>query len=124
MYLTTNELELMDVLWSAGRPLSRPEILEQSVDKTWKSSSIHILLNSLLQKGAIREDGYIRCGRTYGRLYTAKVSCEEYHASTLSSTRQKPDIPKLFSALIRTEKLDDETISQLEALLRQKKEEQ
>lgn len=55
MEFTKKEQELMDVLWKAGRPLSSKEIVENSIDKTWKDSSIHILLNSLLDKGAIKE---------------------------------------------------------------------
>lgn len=40
----------MEVLWSEQRPLTRTEIVNLSVDKSWKDSSIHILLNSLLKK--------------------------------------------------------------------------
>ena len=43
MELTKSELEIMNVLWDAGRPLTRGEILELSVDKKWKDNSIHIL---------------------------------------------------------------------------------
>ena len=59
--LTRSELEIMNVIWAAGRPLTRGEILELSVDKTWKENSVHILLNRLLAKGAIAEG--------YGKLY-------------------------------------------------------
>lgn len=50
MELTKNEIEIMEVLWSEQRPLTRTEIVNLSVDKSWKDSSIHILLNSLLKK--------------------------------------------------------------------------
>ena len=53
MYLTKNELEIMDVLWENERPLSRGELMDLSNDKSWKNSSVHILLNSMLKKGAI-----------------------------------------------------------------------
>lgn len=69
MEFTKKEQELMDVLWKAGRPLSSKEIVENSIDKTWKDSSIHILLNSLLDKGAIKEAGYVRTGKGYGRTF-------------------------------------------------------
>ena len=65
MEFTKKEQELMEVLWKAGRPLSSKEIVENSIDKTWKDSSIHILLNSLLDKGAIKEAGYVRTGKGY-----------------------------------------------------------
>ena len=53
MKLTKSELEVMNVLWKAERPLSRSEIIEQSTDKTWKDNSIHILLNGMLKKEAM-----------------------------------------------------------------------
>ena len=87
MYLTKNEIEIMDVLWKEGRPLARGEILSLSEDKSWMDSSVHILLNSMLKKGAIREAGFVKCGKTCGRVYEAALSCEEYYVSTLESTR-------------------------------------
>lgn len=51
MELTKSELEIMNVIWDAKRPLTRGEILDLSVDKKWKDNSIHILLNRLLEKG-------------------------------------------------------------------------
>ena len=101
MYLTKNELEIMDLLWEQGRPLSRGELLSLPAEKTWMDSSIHILLNSLLRKGAIREAGYAKCGKTSGRVYEAALSCAEYHVSTLNSTRMQPDLPELLSAYLR-----------------------
>lgn len=121
MYLTKNEIEIMDVLWAADRPLARGEILKNSEDKTWMDSSVHILLNSLLKKGAIREAGFIKCGKTCGRVYEAAVTCEEYYASTFNSTKKKPSFPKLMSAFIASEGIDDETIAELEKLLEEKK---
>ena len=38
MELTKSELEVMNVLWQANRPLSRSEILTLSTSKTWKDS--------------------------------------------------------------------------------------
>jgi len=98
MYLTKNEIEIMDVLWREGRALSRGEILSLSEDKNWMDSSVHILLNSMLKKGAIREAGFVKCGKTCGRVYEAVLSCEAYYVSTLDSTRTKPTLPKLLEA--------------------------
>ena len=95
MYLTKNELEIMDVLWEQKRPLSRGELLALPEKKTWMDSSIHILLNSLLRKGAIREAGYAKCGKTSGRVYEAALSCAEYYVTTpLGQSRGPPgEIP-------------------------------
>lgn len=117
MYLTKNELEIMDVLWREGRALSRGEILNLSEDKTWMDSSVHILLNSMLKKQAIREAGFVKCGKTCGRVYEAALSCEEYYVSTFSSTRTQPDFAKLLQAYIAQVGLSAETAEALRAIL-------
>lgn len=117
MYLTKNELEIMDVLWEQGRPLSRGELLTLPQNKTWMDSSIHILLNSLLRKGAIREAGYAKCGKTSGRVYDAALSCAEYYVTTLDSTRMQPDLPELLKAYLAARPIgEDEKARALELL--------
>ncbi len=118
MYLTKNELEIMDVLWEQGRPLSRGELLALPENKTWMDSSIHILLNSLLRKGAIREAGYAKCGKTSGRVYAAALSCAEYHVSTLNSTQMRPSLPELLEAYLAAIPLPEADRKRAVALLR------
>lgn len=60
MELTRSELEIMDVLWESETPLSRSDLIAHSEGKSWKNSSVHILLNGLLQKGAIQEAGLVK----------------------------------------------------------------
>ena len=108
MYLTKNELEIMDVLWEQKLPLSRGELLSLPENKTWMDSSIHILLNSLLRKGAIREAGYAKCGKTSGRVYEAALSCAEYYITTLSSTKVQPTLPQLLKAYLAAVPLEEE----------------
>ena len=38
MYLTKNELEIMDVLWEQGRPLARGELLSLPESKTGRAA--------------------------------------------------------------------------------------
>ena len=42
MELTKSELEIMNVIWDAKRPLTRGEILEMSVNKKWKDNSMRV----------------------------------------------------------------------------------
>ena len=58
--LTKSENEIMELLWREGRPLSRSEIIDLTPDRTWKPASIHILLNSMLEKGAIQVAGFVQ----------------------------------------------------------------
>ena len=117
MYLTKNEIEIMDVLWKEGRPLSRGEILSLSEEKSWMDSSVHILLNSMLKKGAIREAGFIKCGKTCGRVYDAALSCEEYHVSTLESTQARPNIVRLMAAYMAQHELSEEERSEIAQMM-------
>ncbi len=113
MELTKSEMEIMDVLWSSDAPLSRADLLERSEEKTWKDSSVHILLNGLLQKNAIREAGMIKRSKTYGRTFSPTMTREEYFAATIFSHRHKPEIVGLMEALLRRE---DITAAELEAI--------
>ncbi len=99
MELTKSEMEIMDVFWAAQAPMSRSDLLEKSTEKTWKDSSVHILLNGMLQKGVIYEAGVVKRNKTFGRTFAATMSREEYFAQTVFSHRNKPDVVGLFSAL-------------------------
>lgn len=122
MNLTHNEIEVMDVFWDAGKPLSRAELLNLSVDKSWKSNSVHILLNSLLKKGALQEAGFVRSGKTYGRTFEPAVTCEEYHASTIcSTTKNQPSLPGLLSALLDGMEVSAEDLDRMEEVISQRR---
>ena len=111
MELTKSEMEIMDVLWESDQPLSRSDLLERSEEKTWKDSSVHILLNGLLQKGAIREAGLVRRSKTYGRVFSPTMTREEYFAATIVG---------LFDTLLRREDITPEQLQKISALVSQK----
>ncbi len=124
--LTKNEQEVMELMWAQDRALSRSEIIELSTERSWKKSSVHILLNSMLDKGAIKVDGYVRTGKNYGRTYSAAVTPEEYQVIQLKHrmpfTAKTSAITDIVSALIM-EDIDDETLEKLEAILQARRNE-
>ncbi len=120
MELTKSELEIMDVFWSVDAPLSRSDLLEHSADRSWKDSSIHILLNGLLNKGAIREAGFVRRSKTYGRTFLPTMTREEYYAASIFSHRHKPQLPGLFAALLSRPEVDHEALLSLQHMVDQK----
>ena len=122
MKLTKSELEIMNVLWKAERPLSRADILSLSEDKTWKDTSIHILLNGMLKKGAIHEDGFVRSGKVWGRLYAPTVSIGGYYRENLFQPGGEETYPILLSAMVDDEDLSSETMDKLEEILRKRRE--
>lgn len=120
MVLTRSEMEIMDVMWEAGVPLSRSDLLAYSQEKTWKDSSVHILLNGLLQKGAIQEAGLVKRSKTYGRVFSPTLTREEYFARTIFSHRHKPQIVGLFKALLEREDITREDLAQIAHLIEKK----
>ncbi len=120
MELTRSEMEIMDVLWASNVPLSRADLLAHSEEKTWKDSSVHILLNGLLQKGAIQEAGLVKRNKTYGRVFAPTLTREEYFATTIFSHRHKPEIVGLFAALLRREDITQDELKEIQQLVHRK----
>lgn len=117
MVLTKSEMEIMDVLWEDGGALSRSDFLERSEEKSWKDSSVHILLNGLLRKGAIREAGVVKRSKTYGRTFLPTMTREEYFATTSFSHRYKPDMEGLIRALLDRPEADEATLLKIQQLI-------
>lgn len=120
MELTRSEMEIMNVLWESDVPLSRSDLLANSEEKTWKDSSVHILLNGLLQKGAIREAGLVKRSKTYGRVFAPTLTREEYFANTIFSHSHKPDMIGLFAALLCREEINEDVLQQMAVLIQNK----
>ena len=120
MELTKSEMEIMDVLWGSDKPLSRADLLARSEEKTWKDSSVHILLNGLLQKGMIREVGFVKRSKTYGRTFAPTLTREEYFATTIFSHRHKPDMVGLIAALLQREDITPQQMQSIKKLVEEK----
>lgn len=86
MDLTKSEENILEILLDSDTPLSKSGILEHAPkDKCWKDGSIHILLNSLLEK----------------ELFMRLVLSEPEKASEEPSLLHKRDFPTfLISCLI------------------------
>lgn len=121
MELTRSEMEIMDVLWESGEALSRADLLARSEEKSWKDSSVHILLNGLLHKGAIREAGLVKRSKTYGRTFAPTLTREEYFAATIFSHRHQPEIVGLFAALLQRRDITPEQLDAICALVENRK---
>ena len=121
MELTKSEMEIMDVLWEDGGALSRSDFLERSAEKSWKDSSVHILLNGLLKKGATQEVGFVKRSKTYGRTFAPTMTREEYFAMTIFSHRYQPDIVALMDALLKRPDITAEQMKKIADLVAQHK---
>lgn len=86
-------------------------------------STIHILLNGLLKKGAIREAGFIKRTKTYGRLYAVNLSRAEYYSDILFRGKDAQSIPAYFSMLLQSDELTTDVVDELEKLLAERRKE-
>jgi len=120
MDLTKNELQFMNVLWDASAPLTGAEILKRSVDKTWKDASLHTILNKLLEKGAIKEHGFLKDGKAISRTFVPALSCKEYYDEVFAGHAVK-DIPDIFSSLMNSADVDNEVLNILERMIKERK---
>ncbi len=75
MQLSENEMLIMKLLWKEDRPMTRAEILKGTEGRNWNPASIHLILNSMISKGAIRITDE---EKKYGRTYETCVNREDY----------------------------------------------
>ena len=111
--LSKSEREIMSVFWAEDRPLSSAEIVELSPNKTWRANSIHMFLNNLLDKKAIRLSGVTIRGKHASRTFEAAYSESEGTISELiasSSFRKEPFkvMATVVSSLAQEVELTDE----------------
>ena len=121
--LTKNEQEILELMWEQSRPLTRTEIITLSPERSWKASSIHILLNKLLEKEAIAVDGFIKTGKNYGRTYSPSITRNEYEKMLLKQHYKngKLSIGEMVATLIDDEAVDDSVIDELEAIIKKRR---
>ena len=121
--LTKCEHEIMNLLWHVDRPLTASEIIEQSTDKTWKDSYIHLLINSLLDKGMIRAEGFAKTTKNYARTFVAAVSEEAYAVQQIAG--RKPlstlSVVSIVSALVEQAEEPSALIDAVERMLAEKR---
>lgn len=118
--ISDGELDVMEVLWSAGHPLTAADVADRIDDaRGWTLATVKTMLSRLVAKGAIahREDG-----RRF--LYSPAIRREDYvgHESRrfverLFGGRLSP----LVARLAEEDGLDDEDIAAIEALLKELK---
>jgi BlaI family penicillinase repressor len=118
--ITDAELDVMEALWGAGKPLTASEVGELvDADRDWSQATVKTMLSRLVTKGVIehREDG-----RRF--LYSPVLRREDYvgnesrrFVERLFGGRLSP----LVARLAEEDGLDDEDIAAIEALLKELK---
>lgn len=125
--LSENELEILEALWTENRPLSRPELLSHLSLTESNRQTVHRFLNDMLEKGVIKVEGSVRCGKRPGRTYAPTISREDYVISQVdklmpAASFKKPRLA-VACALFNSSNVDEEFIAELENMIQKKREE-
>ena len=120
--LTKSEEQIVELLWNCDEPLTSSEIIRNSVDKTWKDSYVHLLINSLIDKGIIEVAGFKKATKNYARTFKPTMSREEYLVLSLTKSKNYPgaELPQIIKAFI-VHTTDVELLNELEQVIVQRK---
>ena len=72
--ITPSEYEVLEVMWSTEKEMTASEIVEISKNKTWKSSSVHLLISSLLKKDLVEISGFKKTTKNFARTFKPSIS--------------------------------------------------
>lgn len=125
--LTPNQEQVMETLWRENRPLVRSEIIALTENRHWSESSVHLLINELLEKEAIKVDGEILMGINMARQYSPAISKEEFDMMQMQRHLEelKPSmktILNLFNEILDRPEVDDGILNQFQSMIDAKRE--
>ena len=114
------ELDVMLTLWRERKPMTVGEIVKRlSGVRTWKSATVHVLLDRLGERGFVQTD---KSG--YAHLYSAAVTEEEYRRGEERSHLQRffgGSAKNMIASMLNADSLSDEDLDELSALLHEKR---
>ncbi len=119
MHLTKSEQQIMEIFWQADHPMAQTEVVSTCVDRKWKERSIFSMLNSLMDKGVLKEVGFVRSGKTYARTFEPAMSHAEYLAEVVAEQLPAAQLPDLMSALLRKVETTPTVQKELRAAVRE-----
>lgn len=120
--ITNRELDIMQLLWNAEKPLIASEIASLKPDLT--INTVQAVLRKLLKQGYIEIAEIVYSGTVLTRSYRPLISEQDFGADQLLETfRSFPDlsISRLVAGLLN-ENISLEEITELEAMLEKQKE--
>ncbi|MGN0478099.1 MAG: BlaI/MecI/CopY family transcriptional regulator [Hominenteromicrobium sp.] len=124
--LTNSELAMMQLLWEAGRPLNRAEIMEIALrdpdNPLFAKNSFHVIINNLMAYQFIAAFMNNGAGRKNARRFAPMITRNEYFAQQIATTDhyKASDIPEIVAALFKyTKGADkDELLEKIEIAVR------
>ena len=114
MHLTKSEQQIMEIFWKADHAMAQTEVVSTCVER-----SIFSMLNSLMEKGVLREVGFVRSGKTYARTFEPAMSHAEYLAAVVAEQLPAKQLPELIAALMQKVETTPAIQKEMRAALRE-----
>ena len=123
--LTKKEHEVIEVFWQRDGEFTASDLIALSPKRTWSTKSIHVILNSMVEKGAMKVVSEIKIARTKAKVYRAALSQEDYalmqYKHYFGGQAGKASSANLVCAIYEKEKDKDRLIDELEKFLSDEK---
>lgn len=115
--LTKGEERILEIFWNEGKPLTSMEVMEKTDE--FNESYVHRLLNSLLEKKALKVEGMMKSGKQYARIFVPEFTREEYGVYLIKQLgmMRKDNLKKFAVALTKENKRKEEVIETLEEII-------
>lgn len=110
--ITPSEYEVLEVMWNAEKELTASEIVKISQNKTWKSSSVHLLMASLLNKDLVEISGFKKTTKNFARTFKPSISKSDFILNEALEFFHN-DLDKFYDMLI--EKSSDDVLKRTKA---------
>ena len=121
-HLTKSELAIMEVMWEQEEPLTATEIIKVSGDKEWKNSSVHLLINALLEKGILEVAGFKKTTKNYARTFKPTMTQEKYYIEKVMGNATAEERKSIYEELLN-EVEDLETLEEIAAGIKARRQE-
>lgn len=111
------ELEIMEALWAADRPLTAAEVGERVAERGWSLATVKTMLSRLREKGAANAEAD---GRRY--LYTPAIERKSYvggESRRLVERLFGGRLSPMIARLAEEDALSDRDLDEIEALLKE-----
>jgi len=117
--LTNREMDILDILWSEGKPLVSSEIAKLGDSLT--NNTVQAVLRNLLKKKLIEISDIVYSGTVLCRSYKPTISANYFTIKQFVSQYENMDksitIPNIVANLLDSEKDEELVIEELEKLL-------
>lgn len=117
--LSETEMEVMEVIWQEGTPITVSKLLEIFEDKDWKTSTVSTLLKRLIEKGFLTKalDGKVN-------YYHTTMTLEQFRKIETQSFLNRlynGKVKNFITALVNDDELEQNDIAELREWFKQKK---